>query len=85
MYLSIFGSALAFGAYFALLASVGSARAAYVGVMATVLALIVSALFEGYDCRWMTAVGIALAVAGNVLALQSAAKRASNPAVQSSA
>ena len=84
LYLSIFGSALAFGAYFVLLARIGSARAAYVGVMATVLALIVSAVFEGYDWRWMTAVGIALAVAGNVLALQSAAKRVSGT-VRSSA
>jgi drug/metabolite transporter (DMT)-like permease len=85
LYLSIFGSVLAFGAYFTLLAKIGPARAAYVGVMATVLALIVSALFEGYDWRWMTAVGIALAVIGNVLALQSSSKAPRTSAVRSSA
>jgi drug/metabolite transporter (DMT)-like permease len=70
LYLAVFGSVLAFGAYFMLIARIGAARSAYVGVMATVLALLVSALFEGYDWRWATVIGIALAFAGNVLALQ---------------
>ena len=68
-YLAAFGSALAFGAYFALLRRVGPARSAYVGVMATIVALLVSAALEGYDWKIATAAGIALAVAGNVLAL----------------
>jgi drug/metabolite transporter (DMT)-like permease len=38
--------------------------------MSTVVALVISTLFEGYDWRWTTAVGILLAVAGNVMALQ---------------
>lgn len=71
-YLVLAGSVLAFGAYYALLAKVGAARAGYVGVMSTVVALIVSAVFEGYDWRTATVVGIALAIAGNVLALQPA-------------
>lgn len=70
LYLAVFGSVLAFGAYYAVLARIGPARAAYVGVMATVVALAVSALFEGYQWRLATAAGIALAVLGNVLALQ---------------
>jgi drug/metabolite transporter (DMT)-like permease len=73
------GSVLAFGAYYALLAKVGAARAGYVGVMSTVVALIVSALFEGYDWRAATVVGIALAVAGNVLALQPARRPTGAP------
>jgi drug/metabolite transporter (DMT)-like permease len=68
-YLAAFGSALAFGAYFALLRQVGPARAAYVGVMSTVVALLVSALLEGYHWTAATVIGIALAAAGNVLAL----------------
>jgi drug/metabolite transporter (DMT)-like permease len=72
LYLSVFGSVLAFGAYFMLIARIGTAQSAYVGVMATVLALLVSAVFEGYEWRWVTVIGIALAVIGNVLALQSA-------------
>jgi len=69
-YLAVFGSALAFGAYFALLRQVGAARAGYVGVMATIVALLVSAVLEGYDWQVATVMGIALAIAGNVLALQ---------------
>jgi drug/metabolite transporter (DMT)-like permease len=65
---------LAFGAYYALIGRIGAARSAYVGVMATILALFVSALFEEYDWRFATFVGIALAVAGNVLALQRASR-----------
>ena len=60
---------LAFGAYFALLAGIGPARSAYVGVMSTVVALFVSSIFEAYDWRWATVFGIALAILGNVLAL----------------
>jgi drug/metabolite transporter (DMT)-like permease len=69
IYLAALGSALAFGAYFALLRQVGPARAAYVGVMSTIVALLVSATLEGYDWTRATVIGIALAVAGNVLAL----------------
>jgi drug/metabolite transporter (DMT)-like permease len=69
-YLSLAGSVLAFAAYYSLLGKVGPARAAYVGVMSTIVALLISALFEGYDWRLATFVGIALAVGGNVLALQ---------------
>lgn len=70
LYLAACASALAFGAYFALLRQIGPARAAYVGVMATVLALLVSTVLEGYDWTAATVAGIALAVAGNVFALQ---------------
>jgi drug/metabolite transporter (DMT)-like permease len=74
IYLALFGSVLAFGAYYALIGRIGAARSAYVGVMATILALFVSALFEEYDWRFATFVGIALAVAGNVLAMQRASR-----------
>lgn len=69
IYLSVFGSVIAFGAYFALMARVGPARSAYVGVMSTVVALFVSAIFEVYDWRWATVLGVGLAIIGNVLAL----------------
>jgi len=74
-YLSLAGSVLAFAAYYSLLGKIGPARAAYVGVMSTIVALLISALFEGYDWRLATFVGIALAVGGNVLALHGGATR----------
>jgi len=78
-YLSIAGSVLAFAAYYSLLGKIGPARAAYVGVMSTVVALIVSALFEGYDWQLATFAGIALAVGGNVLALRARPAGAAAP------
>jgi drug/metabolite transporter (DMT)-like permease len=74
LYLAAFGSALAFGAYFALLRQVGPARSAYVGVMSTIVALLVSALLEGYDWTAATVAGIALAIAGNAVALHRSVK-----------
>lgn len=69
LYLALAGSVLAFGAYYALIHRIGAARAAYVGVMTTVVALLISAVFEGYNWRLASVLGIALAVTGNVLAL----------------
>lgn len=68
-YLVVAGSALAFAAYYVVLERIGPARAAYVGVMATVVALVISTIFEGYDWRLATGIGVALTLAGNVLAL----------------
>ncbi|MFN7569984.1 MAG: DMT family transporter [Betaproteobacteria bacterium] len=70
VYLAVAGSVLAFAAYYVVVGRIGTARAAYVGVMSTVVALLISTLVEGYDWRWTTAVGILLAVGGNVLALK---------------
>jgi drug/metabolite transporter (DMT)-like permease len=77
LYLALAGSVLAFGAYYALIHRIGAARAAYVGVMTTVVALLISALFEGYNWRLASVLGIALAVAGNVLALSGSGHRRS--------
>lgn len=78
LYLALFGSVLAFGAYFALIGRIGAARAAYVGVMSPVLALLMSAVFEGYDWRLATVLGVLLAVAGNVIALWQPRARATH-------
>lgn len=68
-WLTIFGSIIAFGAYLTLLVRIGAGRAGYIGVMVPVIALIISALFEGYRWAPATWAGIVLAVAGNFVAL----------------
>jgi len=70
IYLVVGGSILAFGAFYALVHRLGIARAAYVGVMTPIVALIVSSLFEGFDWTTPTLLGVALAVIGNLLALR---------------
>jgi len=68
-YLTIFGSAVAFGCYLALLRRIGASRAAYSTVMYPVVALLISTFAEGY--RWTTpaVIGMLLTLAGNWLIL----------------
>jgi drug/metabolite transporter (DMT)-like permease len=73
VYLAVFGSVVAFGAYLTLLARVGSSTASYVAVATPVVAMLLSSLFEGYRWTPVAAFGIVLAVAGNWLALAPAA------------
>jgi drug/metabolite transporter (DMT)-like permease len=70
LYLAVFGSILAFASYLTLLHRVGAARASYVGVMVPIVALFISAAFEGFRFHALTWAGIALGVAGNVLVLR---------------
>jgi drug/metabolite transporter (DMT)-like permease len=70
VYLSVFGSIIAFGAYLTLLKRVGGGPAAFVGVATPVIALALSTLFEGYHWTWVAALGVVLAVVGNWLALR---------------
>ena len=68
-YLALFGSILAFGAYYALVHRVGPAKAGYVGVLTPVVALMLSSVYEGFAWTGLTVAGIALALAGNAVAL----------------
>jgi drug/metabolite transporter (DMT)-like permease len=68
-YLSIAGSVIAFACYLTLQDRVGPGPASTLGVMTPVLALVVSALFEGFRPVTLTWLGAALAVIGNVLIL----------------
>jgi len=70
IYLTILGSIVAFGAYLTLLKRLGAARAGYVGVMVPIVALVVSAAFEGFQWHALTAIGIAISVAGNAIILR---------------
>ena len=72
LYLVVFGSILAFAAYLTLLGRIGAARSGYVGVMVPIVALLVSAVFEGFRWHALTWVGIAVSLLGNVLVLKKA-------------
>lgn len=69
IYLAVLGSAVAFGAYLALLRLIGSARAAYTSVLFPIVALLISTLFEDYRWSIPAVGGVALIIAGNWLAL----------------
>lgn len=67
LYLSIFGSVIAFASYFTLIGRMGAGRAGYVAVAVPILALVLSGFFEGFRWQLWTVLGIACAVAGNLV------------------
>ena len=69
LYLAVFGSAVAFGCYLALLKLIGAARASYSSVLFPVVALLISTVFEGYRWTPPAAIGMLLTLAGNWLIL----------------
>ncbi|MCC6278161.1 MAG: EamA family transporter [Oligoflexia bacterium] len=70
LYLSVFGSIIAFGAYFELLKSVGPSRASYAAILFPVVALALSTVFENYRWHLMPVIGVALILLGNLFILQ---------------
>ena len=70
VYLSLFGSIFAFGAYLSLLGRIGADRAAYVVLVVPIIALILSTVFEGYTWTAHSLSGVAVILAGNLLILR---------------
>ncbi|MEQ1518952.1 MAG: DMT family transporter, partial [Usitatibacteraceae bacterium] len=69
-YLAVIGSVITFACYLTLQARIGVARAGYVGVMTPIIALVVSFFAEKFAIGWITILGIALSVAGNIVILR---------------
>lgn len=69
-YLGVFGSAISFSLYFALIRAIGPAKAAYTGVIIPVIAMLFSTALEGYRWSALAASGAVLALAGLVIALR---------------
>jgi|HubBroStandDraft_6_1064221.scaffolds.fasta_scaffold251794_1 drug/metabolite transporter (DMT)-like permease len=69
LYLALFGSVIAFGCYLTLVGRIGADRAAYCSVLFPIVALCLSAAFEGYRLNAVSGFGIILVLAGNVLVL----------------
>ena len=68
-YLSIVGSIFAFIFYLKLLEKVGPGRAAYVGVIMPVLALIISTIFENLEWQTNLIIGLPILIIGAVLVI----------------
>ena len=69
-YLTVFGSVVAFGCYLTLVGRIGAPRAAYATLLFPLVALGISTLVEGYRWTPEAGAGIALILAGNLLALR---------------
>ena len=70
LYLTVFGSIIAFGSYLTLLGRIGAHKAGYAMVMFPLVALILSVLFEGLELSKPIVAGMALVLAGNVFILR---------------
>ncbi|MNT39246.1 putative DMT superfamily transporter inner membrane protein [compost metagenome] len=67
LYLAIFGSVIAFGAYFTLVGRIGAGKAAYSTLLFPLVALSISTIYEGYVWHMNGIAGIVLILTGNMV------------------
>jgi drug/metabolite transporter (DMT)-like permease len=77
LYLSLFGSIAAFGAYLTLIGKIGADKAGYVLVVIPVIAVTLSVLFEDYQLGWHVVGGMVLILGGNIIVLKKNSKNLS--------
>lgn len=70
LYLALFGSVFAFGAYLTLSGRIGAEKAAYTSVLSPVIALTLSSVFEGFKWTPYIFAGVVLCLLGNILTLR---------------
>lgn len=66
-YLAIFGSVIAFGAYFTLVGRIGSGPAAYSTLLFPLVALSLSTIYEGYVWHSNAIIGLIMILLGNLV------------------
>lgn len=69
LYLSIFGSVIAFGCYLTLLERIGAHKASYATIMFPAVAVVISSFVEGFVWDIYTFTGLTLMLAGNLVVL----------------
>jgi drug/metabolite transporter (DMT)-like permease len=70
LYLSVFGSVIAFGSYLSLIGRIGADKAGYATLIIPIIAILLSTLFEGYIWTINTVIGIILILTGNIVVLK---------------
>jgi drug/metabolite transporter (DMT)-like permease len=70
LYLSVFGSIFAFGAYLTLIGRIGAEKTSYAAVLFPVVALSISTVFEDYHWTIAAICGLGLVLFGNYLVLR---------------
>lgn len=69
VYLSVFGTIVAFGAYLSLIGKIGADKAAYAMVVFPLVALAISTVFEGFVWTPIALLGMGLVVMGNIVVI----------------
>jgi drug/metabolite transporter (DMT)-like permease len=75
VYLSLFGSVIAFACYFTLIDRIGSGKAVYIGVVTPVLSVLLSIRLEHYRPGLTEWLGMAVCLGSVAWALRSPAAR----------
>jgi drug/metabolite transporter (DMT)-like permease len=70
LYLSIFGSVIAFWAYLTLIGRIGADRAGYANLAFPLVALLISTFMEGYEWSLSALLGMVTVVVGNWLVMR---------------
>lgn len=70
LYLTVFGSIIAFGSYLTLLGNIGADKSAYVTLVIPVIALIFSTIFENYQWNTYAIIGVLFILIGNSIILK---------------
>ena len=76
VYLTLFGSIVAFSSYLKLLGEIGPDRSVYVTLITPAIALLISTFFEGYRWDLYAFMGLVLLFSGNILAVRFKSKKA---------
>lgn len=69
LYLSIFGSVIAFGCYLTLLNRIGTHKTSYASIMFPAVAVIISTIVEDFSWTLFTVTGLTFIVIGNLVVL----------------
>jgi drug/metabolite transporter (DMT)-like permease len=70
LYLTIFGSIIAFSSYLTLLGNIGADKSAYVTLVIPLIALILSTIFEDYHWNIFAIIGVLCILIGNIVVLR---------------
>lgn len=81
LYLSIFGTIVAFSAYILLIGRIGMEKAGYSGIMYPVIALVISSYYENFHWSGFALIGLALTLMGNVVMLKKRKAAVVKPAI----
>jgi drug/metabolite transporter (DMT)-like permease len=69
IFLSLFGSVIAFGCYLTLMNRIGAHKTSYANIMFPAVAVLISTLVEGFQWSWYTVFGFSAILLGNLVVL----------------
>jgi len=69
IYLSLFGSVIAFGCYLSLMTKIGAHKTSYANIIFPAIAVLISTVVEGFAWSEYTVIGLSLVLLGNLVVL----------------